>query len=257
KAIDLDRYDASYRHLVVWNEAKQEIVGAYRMIGTDEALDTAGVDGLYTYTLFRYEEQTLRDLGPSLELGRSFVRAEYQKSFGPLLLLWRAIGAFVCANPRYRFLFGAVSITAEYQPLSQALMIQYLRSNSRHDELAESIVSRHPVASRTTAEGARWTAGLQGRDLRELSDLIAEIEGDQRGVPTLLKEYLKLGGRVLDFNVDPDFNDVLDGLIVVDVATADPRVLGRYFTREGVAMLRRYHGTDPGPGEADPAASAG
>jgi putative hemolysin len=243
KPLDIDRFDATYRHLVVWNREQNEIVGAYRMIGTDEVLDREGLDGLYTHTLFRYDENTLRELGPALELGRSFVREEYQRSFGPLLLLWRAIGAYNVANPRYRFLFGAVSITAEYQPLSQALMVQYLRSNSLHAELSSSISSRRPVAPRTSARGERWTRGLAGRDLRDLSDVIAEIERDERGVPTLLKEYLKLGGRVLDFNVDPDFNDVLDALIVVDVAEAEPRVLGRYFTHEGVASLRSYHGT--------------
>jgi putative hemolysin len=240
KALDLDRFDATYRHLVVWNSAAREVVGAYRLIGTDEVLDTVGLDGLYTQTLFRHDEATLRALGPALELGRSFVRPEYQRSHGPLFLLWRGIGCFVARNPRYRFLFGAVSITAEYQPLSQALMVEYLRSNSLHSELARNVVSRRPVAERTTREGQRWSTGL-GSDLRGLSDLIAEIERDRRGVPTLLKEYLKLGGRVLDFNVDPDFNDVLDALLVLDLVEADRRALGRYFGAENCAQLYGHH----------------
>jgi putative hemolysin len=241
RPLDLDRFDATYRHLVVVSRAASEVVGAYRFLGTDEALARGGPQELYTHTLFQFDASILRRIGPALELGRSFVRAEHQRSYAPLLLLWRAIGAYVVANPRYRHLFGAVSITADYQPLSRALLVEYLETHCLHREWSAEVRSRQPLAARTRREGRRFGPGLGGRDLRELSELIAEIERDQRGVPTLLRAYLDLGGRVLEFNVDRDFNDALDALLVVDLLATERRVLGRYLTPEGAERLHRFH----------------
>lgn len=245
RALDLDRFDATYLHLVAWSTTDRAVVGAYRAIGTDEAFAREGLDGLYTQTLFRYDEATLRALGPALELGRSFVRTEYRQTHAPLLALWKGVAAWIARHPRYRYLFGAVSISAEYRPLSQALMVEYLRSHASHTELAASVRSRRPVAARTVRRGARWSSTLDGLEpagARELSELIAEIERDGKGVPTLLREYLKLGGRILDFNVDADFSDVIDALLVVDLLATDPRVVRRYFAPETLAHLRALHG---------------
>jgi len=115
RGLDLDGFDPHYRHLVLWHEENSEIAGAYRLGATDEILPGRGPAGLYTTTLFRMSRRLLRELTPGLEMGRSFVRAEYQRSFQPLLQLWKGIGAFVVANPRYRLLFGPVSISASYR----------------------------------------------------------------------------------------------------------------------------------------------
>ena len=120
KAADLDAFDDEYLHLFVWSEAKREVVGAYRLAGSDV------VERLYTSTLFRYDAQFLRRMGPALELGRSFVRVEYQKSFAPLLLLWKGIGKYVAGNPRYKVLFGPVSISNRYHAISRELMVGFL-----------------------------------------------------------------------------------------------------------------------------------
>src|SRR5256885_4994402 len=98
KSVDLDRYDDYYTHLFVWNKPQKEIVGAYRLARTVDILPEFGVDGLYTNTLFRFKDDFFDLLGPAIELGRSFVRPEYQRQYAPLLLLWKAIGRYVALN---------------------------------------------------------------------------------------------------------------------------------------------------------------
>jgi putative hemolysin len=120
RAIDLDRFDSYYRHLFVWNHTNREIVGAYRLGQSDLILKNFGQNGFYTTTLFSYKRKFLDEITPALEMGRSFVRPEYQKSYAPLLLLWRGIGAYVCRNPQYKTLFGPVSISNQYHPRSEA-----------------------------------------------------------------------------------------------------------------------------------------
>jgi putative hemolysin len=110
KPLDLDRFDRDYWHVLLWNRSKQELVGAYRAGSTAEILPRNGIDGLYTSTLFRYDPQLFQKLGPALELGRSFVRPEYQRHYAPLLLLWKAIARLVAKRPETPVLFGAVSI---------------------------------------------------------------------------------------------------------------------------------------------------
>ncbi|HAE87046.1 TPA: glycerol acyltransferase, partial [Candidatus Marinimicrobia bacterium] len=119
KSLDLDIFDEYYYHLIVWNHVKKEIVGAYRLGPTDEIIRKYGPSGLYTSTLFRYKAGIFDKMGPSLELGRSFIRKEYQKKYAPLLLLWKGISLFIVRNPHYVNLFGPVSITGDYNAASR------------------------------------------------------------------------------------------------------------------------------------------
>jgi hypothetical protein len=122
-SIDIDEFDSRYYHLFIWNRAQNEIAGAYRLAGTDDIVSRHGKNGLYTNTLFRFSPDFFNRIHPALELGRSFVRPEYQKSYLPLLLLWKGIGHFVAQRPWYRVLFGPVSISASYTSMSQSLIV--------------------------------------------------------------------------------------------------------------------------------------
>jgi len=101
KTSDIDLFDAYYLHLFLWDREANAIVGAYRMGLADEIIMRYGKRGLYTQSLFRYGTRFLQTLNPAIELGRSFVRLEYQRSFSPLLLLWRGIGQFILRSPHY------------------------------------------------------------------------------------------------------------------------------------------------------------
>jgi len=206
---------------------------------TDRVIQDHGIEGLYTSTLFRFDRHLFEAMGPALEMGRSWIRVEHQRSYVGLMLLWKGIGEFVSRHPRYATLFGPVSISAGYQALSQRLIIAFLDRNRKLTDWARWVRPTNPFRG-----GKR--RGLRARterlsDLEEVSSLISEIEHDQKGVPILLKQYLKLDGRILGCNVDPDFSNVLDVLIVVDLRLTDRRVLGRYMGRDGVEKLHAFH----------------
>lgn len=244
--IDLDRFDQKYLHLFTWNRQAREVVGSYRMGKTDEIVREQGIEGLYTHTLFRYGPDLLARIGTALELGRSFVRKEYQRNFAPLMLLWRGIGNYVARFPRYRTLFGTVSINAEYQNISQQLIAAFLEDQAFDTDLASLIEPRHPFKrKRLPGLGKKQPLPTGLKDIRDISDLIAEIETSQKAVPVLLRQYLNLGGKVIGFNIDASFGHVLDGLIVVDLKKTDPKILAYFMGAEGAGQFFSHHGIAP------------
>jgi putative hemolysin len=241
RAADIDVFDACYLHLFVWNSESEEIVGAYRIGLTDEIVARYGRRGLYTYSLFKYGSRFLQCLDPALELGRSFVRPEYQRRHGALMLLWRGIGEYIARNPRYAVLFGPVSVSNSYAPRSRELIVEFLKANSIEPTLARYVKPRNPFRPRWSLLGFDGSHQMDGlRDIEDLSRLVETIEADGKGVPVLLIQYLKLGGRLLGFNIDPEFSDALDGLIMVDLRAADPRMLARYMGHDGAAAYLSY-----------------
>jgi putative hemolysin len=242
KAVDLDRFDNLYIHLFIWNKNKDEVVAAYRLGPTDEILPRYGKKGLYTHTLFRYEDALLREIGPALELGRTFVRKEYQRSYPPLFLLWKGIGRYVVEHPRYRKLFGAVSISNTYRSYSRQLMVAFLKMNRSLPDLQGLVRPRNPFRQKQV-HGLHWVQSHPWEDgVDEVSAWISGVEEDGKGMPILLRQYLKLGGKILDFNVDRDFAQALDGLILVDLTRTDRKTLSRYMGDEGLESFLDYHG---------------
>ncbi|WP_305041531.1 lysophospholipid acyltransferase family protein [Geoalkalibacter sp.] len=245
RALDLDRFDKFYSHLFLWNGQTRELVGAYRLGRSDHLLAEQGLAGLYTRTLFHYERSFLDQLGPALELGRSFVRPEYQKSYQPLMLLWKGIGRFVTEHPQYAVLFGPVSISSDYAPASRRLMAASLSRSCTLPELSRLVKARRPLRLKHTR-----LPGCPNQATRELlanfdeiASVVADLEPEGRGVPVLLRQYLNLGGKILSFSLDEDFGDVLDGLILVDLRQTEMKTLERYCGREGAARFLAYHQT--------------
>ena len=238
--IDLDRFDNIYTHLFVWNNVKNEVVGAYRLAPTDEILPKYGKKGLYTYTLFKFRDPFLVEIGPALEMGRTFVRREYQKNYSPLLLLWKGIGQYVVQHPRYKYLFGAVSISNDYQSYSRQLIAAFLKINNYSPELAKMIKPRNRFRQKRIVHLNSSLTDRHCSNIDELSSWVSRVEKDGKGVPVLLKQYLKLGGKVLSFNVDNDFGDVLDGLMLVNLTQTDPKLLKRYMGQDGLDRFLDY-----------------
>lgn len=244
QAIDLDRFDRYYLHLFVWDTEAAQMVGAYRMGPTDWILEHRGIRGFYTRTLFRYRRKLINQLNPGLELGRSFIQPSYQKNYSALLLLWKGIAAYIARHPQYRHLFGPVSINNEYLSVSRQLLVRFLRANNFEHDLARLIKPRKPLRLKPIRNVDRHTLSRVLTGVDQVSDLIEDIERDNKGIPILLKQYLKLGGKLLAFNVDPCFSFVLDGLIWVDLLRTDRRVLSRYMGAEGMKALLKHHGQD-------------
>jgi putative hemolysin len=248
RSADLDQFDAYYWHLLLWNKEKQKLAGAYRAGNTDEIIRAHGIKGLYTNTVFRYDEKLFLKIGSALELGRSFVRPEYQRQYAPLLLLWKGIARFVASHPETPVLFGAVSISNEYSSLSREMMVRYFEQRQIEDEdgreFADLIHARTPFRAPMLR---RWDCGALCsllRDLDELAEPISDLEEDGKGLPILLKQYAKVGGRLVGFNLDRKFSDVVDGLVIVDLRRTDPSVLERYMGKQGYAGFRRFHNLD-------------
>jgi putative hemolysin len=241
KRTDLDTFDRYYWHLLLWQKERQELVGAYRAANTAEVIAQHGVKGLYTNTLFHYHPSLFQKMGPALELGRSFVRVEYQRQYAPLLLLWKAIARFVQSRPETPVLFGAVSISNTYNRASRELICSFFETRMRQGELAGLVAPRRPFRPGRLRRWDCRAACNALRDVDELSKPIADVETDGKGLPILLKQYAKVGGKFVGFNVDRKFSDVLDGLVVVDLRETEPAVLERYMGREGLASFRQYH----------------
>lgn len=237
---DTDNFDSSYLHLFLWNSVKREIVGAYRFAPVDEILARFGVRGLYTYSLFKYKRGFIEGLHDAMELGRSFVRLEYQRSHAPLMLLWQGILRYLTKHPKYTRLFGAVSISNDYHPISRQFIVDFLQENCFDDQLARHVRPRAGAQRRlATFWQRKELADLS--DIGAMSDVIGQLENGQRGVPVLLRQYLKLGGLLLGFNLDRHFGDALDGLILVDLLQTDHLFLQRYMGHAESHEFLRYH----------------
>jgi len=235
RQLDLDSFDERYLHLFSWNSEQKQIVGAYRLGPTDRIVTAEGVPGLYTRTLFKYDERLIARLSPALELGRAFVRTEYQKNYSALLLLWKGIGRFVASHPQYRVLFGPVSISRRYSDISHRLLMAFLHQNHLDSDLADLVEAITPPVLNPAP------ALAVPRTMEEADRLVTEAERDGKGVPILLRQYLKLNAKLLAFNVDPQFGDALDALMMVDLTSVDAAILHRYLGRHATAQFLARH----------------
>jgi putative hemolysin len=217
RATDIDEYDFYYHHLIVWDEEAGALVGAYRIGKGNEILSQYGVKGFYINSLFRIDKTFEPLLAESLELGRSFVVPEYQKKAMSLFLLWKGLLTVLLRNSGYRWLIGPVSISNEFSEFSKSLIVEFVRNNFYDKEMARHIRPRNrfnvQLDKRVDSEIIISSAD---RDISRVEKVIGDVDNGYR-IPVLLKKYLELNARIIGFNVDPDFNNCLDGLILLDV----------------------------------------
>lgn len=230
---DLDRYDDYYRHLFLYDRENRQLVGAYRLGLGRAILRQHGRRGFYLHSLFRLKKELVPVLRQSLELGRSFVRAEYQRQPLPLALLWKGIAEYLATHPEYQYLLGPVSISNRFSMVSKAVMVEYLQRHCFDTELAAHVRPRKQFRYRPLDDNASGPARLQAglNDLQQLQQLVCGLEPGGGGVPVLLRQYLKQNARLLGFNIDPRFSNTLDGLLLLDareLPARTHRLLSRY-----------------------------
>ena len=227
-ACDTDEYDLYYEHLIMWDPEHKRIAGAYRMGRTDEIVKARGVTGIYNSEFFMLGNAFVNHVKNGLEMGRAFITAPYQKHPASLDTLWMGIGSFVRKYPQYRYLYGTVSVSSEYTVRSRALMYEYLKCHCTNAELAKHVQAKTPPRNMDLlSEDARLLPKGMA-DLRLLSALVSDLEPDGRSIPVLLRQYLRLDGEMVSFNVDSEFGDTLDCLVVVDLHNAPERLVSRY-----------------------------
>lgn len=230
-ALDADRFDADYWHILVWDAEARQIAGGYRAARVSSVLKRRDVTGLYSNSLFHYDERFIRELGGAIELGRSFVALDYQADSRALDLLWRGIGALLLQHPDCHTLFGCVSISSRYSPMIRALLTESFLAAHGAEANMRTLV--RPVAPFKYSLKF-WTSDT----VKALSSMAAINKllgnsGNAMRVPVLIRHYLAMNGKFIDFSVNAGFNRSLDGLILVDLRTAPPRYLRRYLGKAG------------------------
>jgi putative hemolysin len=224
--LDLDKYDDYYRHLFLYDRAAGCLVGAYRIGRGRAILRQHGRRGFYLHSLFRMKKALEPFLAESLELGRSFVRIEYQKQPRPLALLWKGIAEYLSRHPEYRYLIGPVSISNRFSQVSRAVMVDFLRAHYFRADLAVLVKPRKQFRYRPL-DAQEIPATLQQglTSVQDLHKLIATFEPGGVGIPVLLRHYLKQNAQLLGFNLDPAFSNTLDGFLILDARELPARTL--------------------------------
>ncbi|MFC5282962.1 lysophospholipid acyltransferase family protein [Pedobacter alpinus] len=224
KSTDLDSYDIYYSHLFIWDKETKMVVGAYRIGKGDEIFYSYGKKGFYIYELFKIKSQLYPVLRNSLELGRSWIRKEYQQKPLPLFLLWKGILKYVLDNPQFRYLIGPVSISNAFSKFSKSLIVNFIYRNHFDTEMAQMVKPRKQFKvdfSKIDVDLLTATSS----SLKNLDSLIAEIETSHIKVPVLLRQYIALNAKIICFNIDPKFSDCLDGFLVLDLQNVPPDML--------------------------------
>ncbi len=240
KALDLDLFDDDYHHLFIWDKHQQQLVGAYRLGLVDRILERRGLDGLYSRTLFDYNHAFISKMGNAIELGRSMIVQEYQKSMTALLLLWKGIAAFIYRHPHYTHLYGPVSISSDYSDGARQLLAQTLTLHHYDADRAEHVKPLSPLTSDSLWNTDMLTALA---DLQLLSKVLSRFD-QGLGIPVLLRHYLGLNGKLVSFNVDANFNNALDGLILVDLSKVAEKTLARYMGEAEAKQYLTWHQVD-------------
>jgi putative hemolysin len=216
RSMDLDEYDLYYYQLFVWDREVGKIVGAYRVGIGDDILQRFGIRGFYVHSLFRMQRGFKKILRQSMELGRSFIVEEYQRKPLPLFLLWKGILYFLIKNSEYRYLIGPVSISNRFSDFSKSMIITYIKKNYYDRKLSRYIRPRKKYI--VPGYNIDEEIILESADnLQKFDRFIDDVETSGYKMPILLKRYLKLNGKIISFNVDPKFNNALDGLLVLDL----------------------------------------
>ncbi|HEY6142459.1 MAG TPA: lysophospholipid acyltransferase family protein [Flavobacterium sp.] len=218
ESIDIDSYDKYYRHLFLWDADTQKIAGAYRMGLGSEIIPKHGVEGFYLTDLFRFEPELHDMLHQSIEMGRAFIIKEYQQKPMPLFLLWKGIIHITLHHPEHKFLLGGVSISNQFSDFSKSLMIEFMKSNFYDPYLAQYIHPKKAFRVKLKDADKDFIFDEAEADLNKFDKLIDELEPGSLRLPVLIKKYIKQNARVVAFNVDPLFNNAIDGLMYIRIS---------------------------------------
>jgi len=246
KSTDLDEFDLYYFHLFIWDNKENKIVGSYRVGKGHNIINQYGKKGFYLYSLFKINDKMLPILSESLELGRSFICKEYQQKPIPLFLLWKGILYFLLKHKEYRYLIGPVSISNQFSKVSKALITEFIKSNYFNNELSQYIKPRTQFKAKFPEIDTNLILETTSNDLNKFDKLIEEIEPANFKLPVLLKKYIKLNAKIISFNIDPKFNNALDGLIMLDLFKVPLETI-RSLSKEleDTEILERFNNNDP------------
>ncbi len=218
ESIDLDKYDQYYHHMFLWDDEAQVIAGAYRMGLGSQIYNKYGIDGFYLHDLFRFEPELYDMMSKSIEMGRAFIISEYQQKPMPLFLLWKGIVHTTLRHPEHKFLIGGVSISNQFSEFSKSLMIEFMKSHYYDPYIAQYIHPKKDYKVKLKDADKDFVFNETEADLNKFDKIIDEVEPGNLRLPVLIKKYIKQNARVVAFNVDPLFNNAVDGLMYIKIA---------------------------------------
>lgn len=217
-SIDLDEFDEYYHHLFLWDNETQRIAGAYRMGMGNEIFANHGINGFYLQDLFRFEPELYKMMSQSIEMGRAFIIKEYQQKPMPLFLLWKGIVHCTLRFPEHRYLIGGVTISDKFSNFSKSLMIEFMKSHYYDPYVAQYVRPKKEFKVKLEDADKDLVFEESEADLNKFDKLIDELETENLRLPVLIKKYIKQNAKVVAFNVDPLFNDAVDGLMYIRIA---------------------------------------
>lgn len=218
ESIDLDKHDQYYHHLFLWDNEANKIAGAYRMGLGSEIYPKYGINGFYLNDLFRFEPELYDMMHKSIEMGRAFIIKEYQQKPMPLFLLWKGIMHTTLRYPEHKFLLGGVSISNQFSDFSKSLMIEFMKSNYYDPYIAQYIHPKKAYKVKLKDADKDFIFNETEADLNKFDKIIDELEPGSLRLPVLIKKYIKQNAKVVAFNVDPLFNNAVDGLMYIRIA---------------------------------------
>lgn len=218
KDIDLDTFDTYYHHLFLWDNEAKCLAGAYRMGLGSQIFARYGIDGFYLQDLFRFEPELYKMMSESIEMGRAFIIKEYQQKPMPLFLLWKGIVHTTLRYPEHNYLIGGVSISNQFSNFSKSLMIEFMKSHYYDPYVAQYVHPKKEFKVKLKDADKDFVFDATEADLNKFDKIIDEVEPGALRLPVLLKKYIKQNARLVAFNVDPLFNNSVDGLMYIKIA---------------------------------------
>ena len=218
EATDLDKFDTYYHHMFLWDNEQNVIAGAYRMGLGAKIYKRFGIDGFYLQDLFRFEPELHKMMSQSIEMGRAFIVKNYQQKPMPLFLLWKGIVHITLRFPEHKYLIGGVSISNQFSNFSKSLMIEFMKSHYYDPYVAQYVHPKKEFKVKLQDADKDFVFDSTEADLNKFDKIIDEVEPGALRLPVLLKKYIKQNARLVAFNVDPLFNNAVDGLMYIKIA---------------------------------------
>jgi len=218
ESLDIDQYDKYYHHMFLWDDNTKQVAGAYRMGLGSEIYKKYGIDGFYLHDLFRFEPELYDMMSKSIEMGRAFIIKDYQQKPMPLFLLWKGVVHLTLHYPEHKFLIGGVSISNQFSDFSKSLMIEFMKSHYYDPYIAQYVHPKKEYKVKLKDADKDFVFEEAEADLNKFDKFIEEVEPGNLRLPVLIKKYIKQNARVIAFNVDPLFNNAIDGLMYIRIA---------------------------------------
>lgn len=217
KSIDLDKFDNYYYHMFLWDSDSNALVGAYRMGLGRDIFKRYGMEGFYIQSLFKFEPELYGMMQNTIEMGRAFIIKEYQQKPMPLFLLWKGIVHVTLRYPDHKYLLGGVSISNQFSEFSKSLMIEFMKSHYYDPYVAQYIQPKKEFKVKLKDADKDFVFDATQSDMQKFDKVIDEIEPGALRIPVLIKKYVKQNARLVAFNVDPKFNNSVDGLMYIKI----------------------------------------